>query len=237
MGRYRQFRDGCVDSSGYVNAWSVVNIPLSSTQCTQMYNDCASDLFCSTPHRTYFDIPEITPETCSSATSSDCVRGDVLYSSPADMCATMWAGNANTSAGYIPAFVSTTGPVNSYYVFPGKGDAPFGTTNPNPNDSVNTTLGSASSIWPTTPEYPHLCPQRPRFNTTTQCINDIYYYFGMRDAVGLYSNPSATPVATITTNSTGIYFVSTSQSASSDAGRIGALALASVAVLFVALLA
>lgn len=207
MGRFRQFRDnGCIDSSGSENAWAVINIPVSATMCTQMYADCANDLFCNTTHRSYFDLPNLVPaHTCGS-----CVPAGKLYSSGADMCAAVFSDIANTTAGSMPAFVSTAGPSNSYYVWPNKGDAPFSTANPNPNDNVNTGLGVntnlagvASTIWPTTPTMPPLCPWRPPFNAAAQCISDMYYYFGMLDAVTLYTaNGTYAPTASPTSGAT-----------------------------------
>ena len=239
MGRFRQFRDnGCLDSSGDQNAWSVINIPLSSTQCGQMYSDCAADLFCNTPHRSYFDYPTVTPPTCASASSPSCVRGDVLYTSPADMCAAIFSGAANATAGYLPAFISASG-AGAAYVFPNKGDAPFSSTNPNPNDGVDTSRGSANATWPTTPTYPPLCPWRPKFNTITQCVNDIYYYFGMRDAARLYANPSLPASAPVggSASSAGVYFVTNAPAACSAAGRAAFMALAVLAPLVAALVA
>jgi hypothetical protein len=223
MGRFRQFRDnGCFDSSGVQNAWSVVNIPVSATMCTQMYADCANDLFCNTTQRSYFDLPYLTPAN----TCTKCVPASKLYTSAADMCATIFSANANTTAGSMPAFVSTTGPSNSYYVWPNKGDAPFSTANPNPNDNVNTALGVntnlagvAATIWPVTPTMPPLCPWRPRFNATTQCINDMYYYFGMLDAVSLY-----------TTN--GTYAPTTASGAATAITTLALAASAAAALLF-----
>lgn len=246
MGRFRQFRDnGCVDSSGKHNAWSVINIPLAAAQCSQMYSDCANDLFCSTPHRSYFDYPNVTvnPLTCASTSDPQCVRGSVLYSSPADMCAAIFSGAANTTLGYVPAFVSTTGPAAAAYRFPNKGDAPFTTANPNPNDVVDTSLGNASSLWPTTPEYPQLCPWRPAFDAATQCVNDMYYYFGMLNAIMLYSSTSvlfnapppgtfAPPSPPPSASSAGVYsaYTTTNTPASSSAASVSVVTLLLVAL-------
>lgn len=221
MGRFRQFRNnGCYDSSGSPNAWAVINIPVAATMCNQMFADCSADLFCNTTHRSYFDYP---PVNSGGSCTGGCVPVNRLYSSGADFCAAIFSGGSNATAGYIPAFVSTTGPSNSYYTWPNKGDAPFSTANPNPNDNVNTALGTntglngaTSTIWPTTPTMPPLCPWRPPFNTATQCINDMYYFFGMMDAVSLYS-------------SNGTYGVTTAASSGSTAVSTAATLVATVA--------
>lgn len=216
MGRFRQFRDnGCYDSSGEPNAWSVVNIPVAASMCAQMYADCANDLFCNTTHRSYFDYP---PVNSQSGACRKCVPVRSLYTSAADMCAAIFSGGANTTAGYVPAYVSTTGPANSYYVWPNKGDAPFSSSNPNPNDNVNTGLGVntglngvATTLWPTTPSMPPLCPWRPPFNAATQCINDMFFFFGMMDAVSLYTG-------------NGTYAASTDSSSAAAVSTVGAAA-------------